>query len=52
MEVFRLRNKIIRIMMGAGSRVSCKEFFKMLGILPLMPEYIYTITVFVFSNGE
>jgi hypothetical protein len=52
MEIFRLQKKIIRIMMGAGSKDSCREFFKMLGILPLMAEYIYAITMFVFNNGE
>jgi hypothetical protein len=51
MEVFRLQKKIIRIMMGAGSRDSCREVFKMLVILPLMAEYIYTIKVF-FSIME
>jgi hypothetical protein len=43
MKVFRLQKKIIRIMMGAGSRDSCREFFKMLGILPLTAEYMYTL---------
>jgi hypothetical protein len=35
MEVFRLQNKIIRTMMGARSREFCREFFKILEILPL-----------------
>jgi hypothetical protein len=52
MDVFRLQKKIIRIMMGTGSRDSCREFFKMLGILPLTAEYIYAITMFVFNDGE
>jgi hypothetical protein len=34
MEVFRLQKKIIGIMMGARSGVSCREFFKILLILP------------------
>jgi hypothetical protein len=38
--------------MVAGSRDSCGEFFKMLGILPLMAKCMYAITVFVFNNGE
>jgi len=38
--------------MGLGSRDSCREFFKMLGILPLTAEYICAITVFVFNHGE
>jgi len=33
-HVFRLQKKIIRIMMGARSRESCREFFTILGILP------------------
>ena len=41
MEVFRLQNKIIRIMMAAKSRDSCRDFFKILGILPIMAQYIF-----------
>ena len=51
-EVFRLQKKIIGIMMGARSRDSCIEFFKISGILPLMTEYTYTITVFFVNIRE
>jgi len=31
---------------------SCREFFKILGILPLMAQYVYSITTFVANNRE
>jgi hypothetical protein len=39
-------------MMGARSRDSCREFFKILGILLLMAQYIYSITMFVVNNRD
>jgi hypothetical protein len=39
-------------MMGARSRDYCREFFKNLGILPLMDQDIYSITVFIVKNKE
>jgi arginine/lysine/ornithine decarboxylase len=51
-EVLRLQKEIIRIMMGARSRVSSREFFKISGILPLMAQYIYSITMFVVNNRD
>ena len=41
MTVFRLQMKTIRIMIGARSKDSCIKFFKILGILLLMAQYIY-----------
>ena len=38
--------------MGPGAEISCREFFKILGILSLTVQCVYTITVFVFNNRE
>jgi hypothetical protein len=39
-KIFRMqKKKIIRIMMGCRSRVSCKNFFRKLEILPLASQY-------------
>jgi hypothetical protein len=37
---------------GPGAGISCREFFKILGVLSLTAQCIYTITVFVFRNRE
>jgi len=39
-------------MTGARSRDSCREFFKILGILPLTAQYIQSITMFIVNNIE
>jgi hypothetical protein len=40
-NIFRLQKRVIRIIMGVGTRVSCREFFNILYILPLISQYIY-----------
>ena len=37
--IFRIQNKAIRIMEGCGNRVSCRNLFKKLQILPLTSQY-------------
>jgi len=36
--------------MGAKNRDSCREFFKLLKILPLYAQYIYSLIMFVVTN--
>jgi len=48
--VFKLQKRAIRIIMGAKNRDSCKEFFKLLKILPLYAQYIYSLIMFVVTN--
>jgi len=45
--VFKLWKRII---MGARNNVSCREFFKLLKILPLSAQYIYSLLMFVVNN--
>jgi hypothetical protein len=40
----------IRIIMEAKNKDSCKEFFKLLKILPLSAQYIYSLLMFVVNN--
>jgi hypothetical protein len=51
-RVFRLQKRIIRIIMDARPRASCRTFFKTLHILPLASQYgiIYSIAVFMVNN--
>jgi hypothetical protein len=48
--VFKLQKGAIRIIMGARNNVSCREFFKLLKILPLTDQYIYSVLMFVVNN--
>jgi hypothetical protein len=40
-KIFKMQKRIVRIMMGCNNRVSCRNFFKWLGILPLISQYIF-----------
>ena len=48
--VFKLQKRAIRIIMGAKNSDSCREFFKLLKILPLCAQYIYCLIMFVVNN--
>jgi hypothetical protein len=48
--VFKLQKRAVRIIMGAKNRDSCREFFKLLKILPLYAQYIYSLLMFVINN--
>jgi hypothetical protein len=38
--IFRLQKKAIKIMEGCGNRVSCRDLFRKLNILPLTSQYL------------
>jgi len=48
--VFKLHKRAIRIIMGAKNNDSFREFFKILKILPLSAQYIYSLLMFVVNN--
>ena len=48
--VFKLQKWAIRIIMGTKNNDSCREFFKLLKILPLSAQYIYSLLMFVVNN--
>jgi len=50
--IFRLQKRIIRIIVGIRGRVSCREHFKNLKILPLQSQYILPLLLFVINNGD
>jgi len=50
--VFKLQKRAIKIIMGARSNDSRTEFFKLLKILPLSAQYIYSLLMFVVNNGN
>ena len=49
-SVFKIQKRIIRIMTNSRSKDSCRDLFKLLNILPLQSQYIYSISVFVVMN--
>jgi len=50
--IFRLKKRIIRIIVGIRGRDSCREHFKKLKILPLQPQYVLALLVFVVDNWD
>jgi hypothetical protein len=49
-NIFKLQKRTIRIIMGARPRDSCRELFKVLKILPLTSQYIFSLALFVANN--
>ena len=48
--IFKLQKRVIRIILNANNRESCREFFKKLQILPLSSQYIKSIALLVVKN--
>jgi hypothetical protein len=48
--VFKLHKTAFIIIMAARNNDSCSEFFKLLKILPLSGQYIYSLLMFVVNN--
>ena len=48
--IFRIQKKAIRIMEGCVNRVSCRNLFKKLQILPLTSQYILSLLMSVVQN--
>jgi hypothetical protein len=51
-SVFKLQKRIIKIIMGVGIKDSCRKLFKMLTILPLLLQYIFSLALFVVTNED
>jgi len=51
-NIFKVQKRAIRIIVNAGNRVSCRELFKKLNILPLHSQYILSLLMFVVQNIE
>ena len=45
-------DRVVRIMLGCGYRQSCRDLFKVLNILPLKSQYIYSPMLFVVKNRD
>jgi len=49
-KVFRMQKRIVRIMTGYKNRVSCRNLFRRLEILPFISQYILSLMLFVIKN--
>jgi hypothetical protein len=49
---YTLQKRIIRIMVGAHPRTSCRRLFKKLEILTVPSQYIYSLMSFSIGNQE
>ena len=49
-KVFRMHKRIVRIMMGCKNRVSCRNLFRRLEILPFVSQYILSLMLSVNKN--
>jgi hypothetical protein len=49
-SIFRLQKKTIRITMGIRDRESCRKYFRVLSILTLKSQYIFSLSLFVINN--
>jgi hypothetical protein len=49
-KIFRMQNRLVRIIMGCRKEVSCRNLFQKLKILPLMSQYILSLMVFIIKN--
>jgi hypothetical protein len=51
-KIFTLQTRIIRIMVGAHPRTSCRRLLKKLEILTVPSQYIYLLMSFFIENQE
>jgi len=51
-DIFKIQKRIIWIMTKSRSRDSCRHLFKRLEILPLQPQYILSVLLFMVKNKD
>jgi hypothetical protein len=49
-QIFKIQKGIIRIIMKAGNRDTCRPLFKALNILPFHSQYIFSLSIFIVKN--
>jgi hypothetical protein len=49
-KIFRMQKNVIGIRLGCRRRVSCRNLFRKLEILPLASQYILSLMLFVVKN--
>jgi len=51
-NIFKIQKRIIRIIMNARNRYSCRQLFKYLKILRLKSQYIFSLLLLVAKNRD
>jgi len=51
-QIFQMHKRVIRSIMGCGTRDSCRILFKKLKVLPLMSQYLLSLLIFVVNNRD
>jgi hypothetical protein len=46
-EIYKIKKRIIRIIMNSSNNASCQQLFKELNILPIQSQHIFSILLFV-----
>ena len=50
--IFKIQKRIIKTIMNAGNKDSCRDLFKKLHVLPLQSQYIFSLLMFVAKNTD
>jgi len=51
-EIFKVQNRIIRIIMNLSKNASCQQPFRELNILPVPSQYIISLLAFITKNKD
>ena len=51
-QIFKLQKKMVRIMTDSGSKDSCRDLFRKMGILPFYSKYIYSMLIYIINNMQ
>jgi hypothetical protein len=43
---------MVRIMTDSGSKDSCRDLFRKMGILPFYSKYIYSMLIYIINNTQ
>jgi len=51
-KIFKIQERVIKIITNSRPRDSCRELFKNLEILPLYSQYVYSISIYVVKYNN
>jgi len=49
-KIFKIQERVIRIITNSRKRDSCRELLKKLDILPLYSQYVFSTSIFVIKK--
>jgi len=51
-EIFKIKKRIIRIIMNSSQNASCRHLFKEVNILPIQSQYMFSVLLFVTKSED